>query len=137
MLSLTSDVPEVRHVDVWNENIAALSGDAVWPVTAVFISIDPFSWIQEGCRVRRSDVQVNLHIVQREVKANGFGDGRMEEALQRLELVVKVQTAMCNLCGDFFPTFQLQLTQLDQNHGELIDDVCQFSTRAKDASGGR
>ena len=131
---IKSQVPEVKHVDIWNENISALSGGAVWPVPAVFVSIEPLAWIQEGGHVRRSDVSVGLHLIQRDAKANGFGDKRMKETMQRLDLVEKIQTAMSSLNGESFSTFQLQVTQLDQNHGELIEDLCQFSTRVKDTS---
>ena len=44
---LTAQVPDIKHIDLWNNNIAVLSGGAVWPRPAVFVEFETIEWRQQ------------------------------------------------------------------------------------------
>ena len=75
---LTQEIPEVKHLDLWNNNIAVLSGGAVWPRPAVFVEFEAIEWKQAQNRVRRGDVAIRLHIVTDAISYNGNSDERQD-----------------------------------------------------------
>lgn len=54
---LAERVPDIQFIDLWNNNVATLSGGAVWPLPAVFVEFEQIEWRQQeqrlpsrGCR---------------------------------------------------------------------------------------
>lgn len=127
-------VPEVRFIDLWNNNVAAISGGAVWPMPAVFVEFEAIEWRQNGNAVRMGDVAVRLHIVTRAVTTNGHTDKRQAEALAYLDMIDRVNAAMQGLGGENFASFMLTTSATNHDHAELIESVERYITRAHDTS---
>lgn len=127
-------VPEVRFIDLWNDNIAALGGGAVWPTPAVFVEFETIEWGQLGNAARAADVGVRLHIVTRAVLTNGHTDKRQDEALAYLDLIDRVNAAMQGLSGENFSAFMLTTSATNHEHAELIESVERYVTHARDTS---
>ena len=53
---LAERVPDIQFIDLWNNNVATLSGGAVWPLPAVFVEFEQIEWRQQnnGCRRGRA-----------------------------------------------------------------------------------
>lgn len=131
---ISQQVPEVKHIDLWNNNIAVLSGGAVWPRPAVFIEFETIEWRQQQNRVRMADIAVRLHIVTDAVSYNGSTDPKQDTALAFLDLLNKVNAAMQGLRGENFAGFMLTTSATNHDHAELIESVERYITRAQDTS---
>ena len=131
---ISQQVPEVKHIDLWNNNIAVLSGGAVWPRPVVFIEFETIEWRQQQNRVRMADIAVRLHIVTDAVSYNGSTDPKQDTALAFLDLLNKVNAAMQGLRGENFAGFMLTTSATNHDHAELIESVERYITRAQDTS---
>lgn len=131
---ITEKVPEIKHIDLWNNNIAALSGGAVWPRPAVFVEFETIEWRQAQNRVRMADVAVRLHIITDAVSYSGSTDPKQDSALKFFDLLNKVNAAMQNLQGENFAGFMLTTSATNHDHAELIESVERYITRVQDTS---
>ena len=131
---ISQQVPEVKHIDLWNNNIAVLSGGAVWPRPAVFVEFETIEWRQQQNRARMADIAVRLHIVTDAVSYNGSTDPKQDTSLAFLDLLNKVNAAMQGLRGENFAGFMLTTSATNHDHAELIESVERYITRAQDTS---
>lgn len=131
---LTERVPEIQFIDLWNNNVAALNGGAVWPIPAVFVEFEVIEWRQQNNGARRGDVPVRLHIVTRTIATHGHNDPKMPDALVFLDLIERINTAMQGLRGDNFSGFQLTASATNHDHAELLESVERYVTSAQDTS---
>ena len=131
---LSAQVPDIKHIDLWNNNIAVLSGGAVWPRPAVFVEFETIEWRQQQNRARMADIAVRLHIVTDAVSYNGSTDPKQDSALAFFDLINKVNAAMQGLRGDNFAGFMLTTSATNHDHAELIESVERYITRAQDTT---
>lgn len=131
---ISTQVPEIKHIDLWNNNVAVLSGGAVWPRPAVFVEFETIEWRQQQNRVRMADVAVRLHIVTDAISCNGHNDKRQHDALAFLRLINKVNAAMQGLNGNNFASFMLTTSATNHDHAELVESVERYITRVQDTS---
>lgn len=131
---ITERVDNVKFIDLWNNNVTALAGGAVWPTPAIFVEFEEIEWGQLGNAARAADVGVRLHIVTRAVLTNGHTDKRQDEALAYLDLIDHVNAAMQGLGGENFSAFMLTTSATNHEHAELIESVERYVTHARDTS---
>lgn len=131
---LSEQVPDIKHIDLWNNNIAALSGGAVWPRPAVFVEFETIVWRQQQNRARIADPTIRLHIVTDALAYNGCKDPKQDAALEFLILINKVNAAMQGLRGENFAGFMLISSATNHDHAELIESIECYITRAQDTS---
>ena len=131
---LSAQVPDIKHIDLWNNNIAVLSGGAVWPRPAVFVEFETIEWRQQQNRARMADIAVRLHIVTDAVSYNGSTDPKQDSALAFFDLINKVNAAMQGLRGDNFAGFMITTSATNHDHAELIESVERYITRAQDTT---
>ena len=131
---LSEQVTDVKHIDLWNNNIAVLSGGAVWQRPAVFVEFETIEWKQLQKGVRTGDVGVRLHIVTDAISYNGSADERQEIALSYFDLIDRINAEMQGLRGDNFAGFMLTTSATNHDHAELIESVERYVTRVQDSS---
>ena len=131
---LTEQVPDIKHLDLWNNNIAVLSGGAVWPRPAVFVEFETIEWKQLQNRARMADIAVRLHIITDAVSYNGSTDTRQDTALAFFDLLNRVNSAMQGLRCENFAGFMLTTSATNHDHAELIESVERYTTRAQDTT---
>lgn len=131
---LTERVPDIQFIDLWNNNIATLSGGTVWPLPAVFVEFETIEWRQQGNSSRRGDVAVRLHIVTRTIATHGASDPNMSDALGFLDLIDHINAAMQGLRGDNFAGFMLTTSATNHDHAELMESVERYVTNVQDAT---
>jgi hypothetical protein len=127
-------VPEIKFLDLWNNNVAALGGGAVWPLPAVFVEFEMIEWRQQNNAARRGNVAVRLHLVTRVVNSHGHDDPKMSETLAFLDLIDRINMAMQGLRGDNFSGFQLTTSATNHDHAELLESVERYVTSAQDTT---
>lgn len=127
----------IVFVDLWNDQVNLLNGGSAFPIPAVFVEFEQIDWHQAQKRVRNGDIAVRLHIVTRAVPTHGHRDPAMPEALAAFDLIDSINAAMQALRGDNFAGFMLTTSATNHNHGELVENVERYVTRAQDTSAMR
>ena len=131
-------VPDIKFIDLWNEHVVEVATSVPWPLPAVFIEFEQYEVRQLSRWQREADVPVRLHIVTRSVPYTaGAADKRIDLALQYFDLIDRVNAAMQGLSGTGFAAFQLTASATNHNHGELMENIERWLTRAVDATAER
>ena len=116
-------VPEVKHIDLWNQNVAFAEQDTAWERPAVFVEFLPISWQPlAGRNSARGRGRIQLHVV------TDWSDDDESNAVS-LQLSDTVAKAMVGMVGDKFDGVELQTTYTNHNHEELVENIEEFSYR--------
>lgn len=131
-------VPGITYVDLWNDNGSHFAGGAVYPLPSVFVEFEAIEWHQQGNAVRRADINVRLHILNRATAGiHGSRDPAMAEALARFDLLDQVNAAMQGLRGENFAGFMHTVSATNHAHAEIVEDIECFRTSAQDTTAMR
>lgn len=131
---LAEKIPELRFIDIWNNNVTLLNGGATWPLPAVFVEFETIEWRQQNNAARRGEVAIRLHIITRAVTTHGHTDSKQTEALAFFDLIDRVNAAMQGLRGDNFAGFMLTTSATNHDHAELLESVERYVTSAQDTT---
>lgn len=117
---LASDVPEVKHIDLWNRNIEFIDQEDVWERPAVFVEFGNIEWspFQGGCQ--RGKGIITIHLV------TDWADGGHDAAF---DLCHKVHTALDGLSGEDFNGMALMETNTNHNHEEILESIDSYAVR--------
>lgn len=116
-------MPDVKFIDIWNNQVEQLSGGALFPTPAIFIEFETLEWTQQNIHTRRGTLGVRLHVVTRAVVTHGFRDPNMKEALKLFDLLESINNMMQNLKGENFTGVMLTASATNHDHAELIESV--------------
>lgn len=117
---LASDVPEVKHIDLWNRNIEFIDQEDVWERPAVFVEFGKIEWspFQGGCQ--RGKGIITIHLV------TDWADRGHDAAF---DLCHKVHTALDGLSGEDFNGMALMETNTNHNHEEILESIDSYAVR--------
>ena len=117
---LASDVSEVKHIDLWNQNIEFIDQEDVWERPAVFVEFGKIEWspFQGGCQ--RGKGIITIHLV------TDWADGGHDAAF---DLCHKVHTALDGLSGEDFNGMALLETYTNHNHEEILESIDSYAVR--------
>lgn len=115
--TLAIHVPEVRHVDLWNQNVEFVEEETAWERPAVFVEFGPIDWepLVGGNLIGRG--QVRVHVV------TDWNAGGQEAAWY---LSNKIDRALNRSFGDQFKIMALVETATNHNHEELLESIDTF-----------
>lgn len=114
-------VPEVVHMDMWNQNVEFAEEESVWGTPAVFVEFGPINWtlFKEG-NIYRGVGKVMLHIV---TEWSGAEDD------SAMLISDKVVAAVAGLRSKNSDPLNLQETYTNHNHESLVESIEVFSLR--------
>ena len=117
---LASDVPEVKHINLWNHNVEFIDQEDVWARPAVFVEFGKIEWspFQGGCQ--RGKGIITIHLV------TDWADGGHDAAF---DLCHKVHTALDGLSGEDFNGMALVETLTNHNHEEILESIDSYAVR--------
>lgn len=117
---LAIDVPEVKHIDLWNQNIEFIDQEDVWERPAVFVEFGKIEWspFQGGCQ--RGKGIITIHLV------TDWADGGHDAAF---DICHKVHTALDGLNGEDFNGMALMETNTNHNHEEILESIDSYAVR--------
>lgn len=114
-----SAIAEIKHIDLWNQNVEYIEQEASWERPAVFVEFCPIQWkpIVNGVEYRAEPL-IKLHIVTDWV--DGALDGTELSVFDLPEAIHKALT-----CTDGETFLQLDLVESDTNHNheEIVESV--------------
>lgn len=105
----------VRHVDLWNQNVAFIEQEEAWLRPAVFIEFEPVKWRGQKSDGYRTNGSLRLHIVT-------DWDGQ-ESSLEVFDLCEDVRNALIDLSGDSFNGLKLAESDTNHNHEDLVESI--------------
>ena len=115
---IETKVPEVQHVDLYNENVEYVDEECPWERPAVFIEFGDIEWRPfTGTKLsQRGEGEVRLHIV------TDWAEGGFEAAYL---LTNKVLEALVGSGADteVYTVFCPYMTMTCRSHGELMENI--------------
>lgn len=134
---IRQEIPEVKHLGLWNENMEELSGGLLFDTPAVFVEFAPVTFTGSGQGIPRAPMEIILHLVHKytpEDPHQELEDGsydrpdHLDDPLDYLDLLEQLETAPIGLSGNHFSGLQLVSSDLDHQHGELMHHLVTFVT---------
>lgn len=117
---LAAEVPEVKHVDLWNHNVEFIEQEDGWERPAVFVEFGPISWAPFQGKGQRGKGVVNIHLV------TDWAEGGHEAAFG---LSRKVYAALDGLDGEEFGGMALVETRTNHNHEDILESIDGYAVR--------
>ena len=118
----------IKHIDLWNRQVEFLDQEVPFPRPAVFFEFGETVWESLNCGrgvVYRGKCPVILHIV---TDWSGYG-GLDDRQLEDLELPDIIASALVDLKGDGFDSFQRYSSIPNHDHDELVETVERFTVK--------
>lgn len=134
---IRQEIPEIKHLGLWNENMEELSGGLLFDTPAVFVEFAPVTFTGSGQGIPRAPMEIILHLVHKytpEDPHQELEDGSydrpdyLDDPLDYLDLLEQLETAPIGLSGNHFSGLQLVSSDLDHQHGELMHHLVTFVT---------
>ena len=117
---LTSCVPELRHMDLWNHNVEFIEQEDGWARPAVFVEFGRIEWSPYQGGSYRGRGSVMIHLV------TDWAEGGYATAF---DLSRKVHAALEGLCGEGFNGMALSATDTNHNHEEILESIDSYAVR--------
>lgn len=114
----------IRHVDLWNHNVEFIEQEQSWERPAVFIEFAPVRWnaIMPGVEYR-AEPEIRLHIVTDWQGCTAATGGTQPTATGELDWSERLHAALTGLCGHSYADFDLQETQTNHNHEDIVESI--------------
>ena len=126
--------PEVKHFDLWNEQVEFIEQEEPFGTPAVFVEFRPVRWSTLGGMVQQADVGIRLHIVTRWKGSAKDGSLFQTDALARFDLLDRIDRCLFNLQeaegGISFCMFRRTGSSTNHNHDELVEDIADYACKA-------
>ena len=117
-------VPEIQHIDLWNQNVSFIDQEEAWPRPAAFIEFLPIGWEPvTGRPAYKGKGRVQIHVVTDWVDK--------DSASEAFRLSDKVAKSLAGLKGDYFSGFEMLTTYTNHNHEDLVENIEEFSYRCQ------
>lgn len=119
------EIEEVRHIDLWNQNVEFLEEDPAFGRPAVFIEFGPVSWsgLTGPNQEWKGTGEVRLHIVSDWQGSAAAGSNEMEANLAVFDLAAKIHREIEGLTGQEYRNLTMIQTQTNHNHEEIIENI--------------
>lgn len=117
---LASDVPEVKHIDLWNHNVEFIEQEEGWERPAVFVEFGKIDWSPFQGGGQRGKGLLTIHLV------TDWADGGHDAAF---DLEEKVHAALDGLSGESFNGMALVETITNHNHEEILESIDSYAVR--------
>lgn len=111
-------VPEVQHVDLYNENVEYVDEESPWERPAVFIEFGDIEWRPlTGSKLsQRGEGDVRLHIV------TDWAEGGFEAAYHLTNKVLNVLVGT-GANTEAYTVYCPHTTMTCRSHGELMENI--------------
>lgn len=114
---IREQVPEVKHIELWNRNVEFVEQDTAWDLPAVFVEFGRIDWRLFTDKSYRGSGRLLLHIVTEWTGEEPFS------------LTDKVVSAIDGLDGETFDNVSLLSTYTNHDHEELVESIEEFGVR--------
>ncbi len=110
---IEGEVPEVKHVDLWNHNVEFIEQETAWGRPAVFVEFGTITWSAFHGGGQRGRGVVRVHLV------TDWVEGGYEAAF---DLGRKLYGVLEGMNGECFDGMALVETSTNHNHEEITGE---------------
>lgn len=123
---------QIKHFDLWNQNVEFIEQDTTFDMPAVFVEFAPILWKTLGNNVQQADVEVRLHVVTEYKGATADNSEFQTDALAYFDLLDAINKKIFGLSGTGFNAFKRTSSATNHNHEEIIESIEVYSTNVID-----
>lgn len=128
---LQTELTTFKHFNKWNNQIVNIEQEVPFERPALFIEIEPVQWSIVNKRLKKGDISIVFHVVTDSYDT--FADDT--DGLAALEItdnvIAIIETLQIPKCTPFIHAS----TQLDNDHGNLIENKITFTSQIEKAIG--
>lgn len=124
------DAPRlVKHIDLWNQNVAFIEEESPWPRPAVFIEFGEISWSPLGGarKLLSGTCPVILHVVTDWKGGTADGDVTMAASVASMDLSERIGAEVLKAFGNSFHNIRLVSSTPNHNHEDIIESIERYA----------
>lgn len=124
------DAPRlVKHIDLWNQNVAFIEEESPWPRPAVFIEFGEISWSPLGGarKLLSGTCPVILHVVTDWKGGTADGDATMAASVASMDLSERIGAEVLKTTGNSFHNIRLVSSIPNHNHEDIIESIERYA----------
>lgn len=125
IIEALAEVPEVRHIDLWNRQVEFLEEESPFEMPAVFVEFGQVDWQQLAgpglCWDGRGTVI--LHIVTPWAGSAASASPDLEMNLAAWDIPEKIHGKLEGLFGDHFCRMTLSQTHTNHDHEDVVENI--------------
>jgi len=99
---ITAKVPEIKHVDLWSEQVSFLQDEHPFNAPAVFFAYGSNNMDDLGIKVQKVNLQVDVYLYFETFADTARGAKRQAKGLSFLELLSKINACFHGVNGNYF-----------------------------------
>ena len=120
-------MPEIKWIDLWNNQLNNLDQEDPIPFPAAFIEFTPIAWTRMiGCK--KAELIIRIHLVQESYASSYKGSATQSQALEILDNSDILDTLLEDYSGQNCTPMIGSNMEIDVNHDMLIDTILDFTT---------
>jgi hypothetical protein len=118
----------VKHIDIWNNQVAFIEEEQPFPTPAVFIEFQPINWRFQGGAVREAQVSIDLHVV------TDSRTGRWSDVIEVFDLLDAINRQLHGAHTDGIDDLTALTSTTDNLFGELMHNIETYTCHVLDTS---
>lgn len=99
---ITDNVPEIKHVDLWAEQVSFLNDEHPFNAPAVFFSYRSNSMEDKGAKIQQVNLQVDIYYYYETFADTARNSKKQSKALDFLKLLSKINAAFHGTNGEYY-----------------------------------
>lgn len=124
------DAPRlVKHIDLWNQNVAFIEEESPWPRPAVFIEFGEITWspLAGARKLLSGTCPVILHVVTDWKGGTADGDVTMAASVASMDLSERIGAEVLKATGNSFHNVRLVSSTPNHNHEDIIESIERYA----------
>lgn len=115
----------IRHIDLWNQNVAFIDEDEAWARPAVFIEFGHIGWdpYKGPANGMKGKGELLLHVVTDWKGSAATGSLDREETLMDYDLLNMIFRQVNGLRGETFRNIGILRTEINHNHEDILENI--------------
>lgn len=118
----------IKHVDLYNSQLAYIVEEQPFPTPAVFIEFSEINYLHQLQGLNEADVSIRLHVI------TDSRIGHWAEAINVFDLLNKINIALFGLSAEGIGALTLRNSITDSNFDELQHNIETYVTHITDYS---
>lgn len=116
---------KIKHIDLWNQNVAFIEGEDPWAMPAVFIEFGEINWkaIKGAQTTWKGEGTMLLHIVTPWKGSAAEGSSEMDDNLACWALADEIHHKIEGGCGSSYSNISLSQTLTNHNHEDIVENI--------------
>lgn len=127
-------LPDIRHVDLWHDQVDYLSEEHPFPTPAVFFGFTTLNVADNGELMQTTDLQVDIYVYYETFADTYSGSVTQKEALIYLDLLLMIGLMFHGRSGEHFHQMRRSGTYRQESGGSGNLYRMQFSTNVSEFS---